>query len=82
MLNQRPSDELVDEQLFWLVDLIYACKASGSEELARCALLVEEALGGLGNYIEVGDNEALAKARERVDDFAQSIRDLMGSEAD
>ena len=62
------------EQLFWLVDLIYACKTSGDNALAAEAQLVEDALGSLGEFLETGDKDSLARATARVEHFARLVK--------
>ncbi len=74
MLQRRPPHGRFREQLFWLVDIIYACKASGDDLLAREALLVEEALGRLGEYMETGDLQALHAATAHVERFALIVK--------
>ena len=71
MLERRPPQGRFRDQLFWLVDVVYACKASGDGELLRHARLVEEALGSLGQYLETGDTVALDQATSRVEQFAR-----------
>jgi hypothetical protein len=73
MLDRRPPDGRLREQLFWLVDIVYACKASGDGVLAEQAQLVEDALGNLGTYLETGDTEALDHATVRVQEFARVV---------
>jgi len=73
MLNRRPPQGRFREQLFWLVDIVYACKASGDALLADEARLVEDALGRLGEYLETGDATALADATARVEQFARVV---------
>jgi hypothetical protein len=41
LLERKPPRENKREQLFWLVDVVYACKLSGSEALVRDAEEVE-----------------------------------------
>ncbi|MEM6532933.1 MAG: hypothetical protein AAF654_09925 [Myxococcota bacterium] len=74
MLRRRPPPGRFREQLFWLVDIVYACKASDDESLAAEATLVEEALGQLGEYIETGDEMALEEASKRVEQFGRKVR--------
>ena len=42
MLTRRPPDGRLREQLFWLVDIVYACKSSGDKALFGQAQLVEQ----------------------------------------
>ena len=81
MLLRRPPEGRLREQLFWLVDIVFACKASGDPELSTQAELVEEALGNLGDYLETGDNVALDVASARVEQFAHIIKDKMAEAA-
>jgi hypothetical protein len=74
MLHRRPPQGRFREQLFWLVDLIYACKSSGDNALAAEAQLVEDALGLLGEFLETGDRDALERATARVEQFANAVR--------
>ncbi len=74
MLERRPPDSRFREQLFWLVDLVYACKSSGDAELMKHARLVEEALGNLGEFMETGASELLTQASARVEDFARVVK--------
>lgn len=62
------------EQLFWLVDLIYACKTSGEPELVAKGAVVEEALGSLGEFLETGDHAALRRASAQVEAFAALVK--------
>lgn len=74
MLERRPPDSRFREQLFWLVDLVYACKASGDPLLSDHARLVEDALGRLGEFLETGDASALVEASARVEEFARVVK--------
>ncbi len=83
MLHRRPPQGRFREQLFWLVDLVYACKASGDAGLVEQARLVEDALGSLGEYLETGNTEALTQASARVEQFARAVKAVVGEhEAD
>ena len=73
MLHRRPPPGRFREQLFWLVDLVYACKAAGDPLLSGEAGLVEQALGQLGEYLETGDVTALEDASCRVEQFARVV---------
>ncbi len=77
MLRRRPLEGRFREQLFWLVDLVYACKSSGNETLATEARLVEDALGSLGEYLETGNREALGQASARVEQFARVVKKVV-----
>jgi hypothetical protein len=74
MLERRPPESRFRDQLFWLVDLVYACKSSGDTELVKHARLVEDALGDLGEFMQTGASEALAQASARVEDFARAVK--------
>jgi hypothetical protein len=74
MLHRRPPQGRFREQLFWLVDLVYACKSSGEAMLVEQARLVEDALGSLGEYLETGNSEALTEASARVEEFAREVK--------
>jgi hypothetical protein len=74
MLQRRPPAGRFREQLFWLVDVIYACKASGEQALVAQAQLVEEALGRLGEFLETGDNSLLDEAMTRIEAFARIVK--------
>jgi hypothetical protein len=74
MLERRPPEGRFREQLFWLVDLVYACKTSGDAQLVMHARLVEDALGDLGEFMETGASEALAQASARVEVFARVVK--------
>lgn len=74
MLERRPPEGRFREQLFWLVDLVYACKTSGDAELVKHARLVEDALGNLGEFMQTGASDALAEASARVEVFARVVK--------
>ena len=80
MLRRRPPQGKFREQLFWLVDLIYACKSSGDNALSAEAQLVEDALGQLGEFMETGDQEALRQATARVEQFALQVKAAVAAE--
>jgi hypothetical protein len=73
MLHRRPPQGRFREQLFWLVDIVYACKASGDKLLCAEARFVEDALGRLGEYLETGDETALDDATVQVEQFARVV---------
>ncbi len=77
MLSRRPPQGKFREQLFWLVDLVYACKNSGDAELLRQARLVESALGSLGEFLETGDRDALDEATAQVEQFARAVKSVV-----
>jgi hypothetical protein len=76
-LERRPPPDRMREQLFWLVDLIYACKASTEPLLVQHATLVEEALGSVGTYLETGDTDYLKHATTRLEEFGRVVRQAM-----
>lgn len=80
MLERRPPPTKFRDQLFWLVDLVYACKASGSAELIEHARIVEDALGRLGEFIETGDSSALDNATARVEEFARVVKSAVAAD--
>ncbi|MBI5507181.1 MAG: hypothetical protein HY903_00385 [Deltaproteobacteria bacterium] len=79
MLRRRPPQGRFREQLFWLVDIIYACKASGDKLLVAEARLVEDALGRLGEYLETGEAAALEDATTQVEQFARVVTAAVAS---
>jgi hypothetical protein len=74
MLHRRPPHGRFREQLFWLVDIIYACKSSGDPVLVGEAKLMEDALGRLGQFLETGDAVALDDATSHVEQFARVVK--------
>ena len=74
MLHRRPPHGRFREQLFWLVDIIYACKSSGEPTLVAEAKVVEAALGRLGEFLETGDTTALDDAALQIEQFARVVR--------
>ena len=74
MLRRRPPQGKFREQLFWLVDLVYACKASGDRNVETSARLVEDALGCLGEFLETGSEQALGNASEHIEEFGRVIK--------
>ena len=82
VLRRRPAPGHFRDQLFWLVDLIYACKASGDNALAAEAQVVEDALGALGEFLETGNKDALTRATAQVEHFARLVRQAVGDAGD
>jgi len=80
ILQNRPPQGQFRDQLFWLVDLIYACKASDNVLLVEEAKLIEDALGHLKEYLESGDNEALEDATKKVANFARIVKAAVAGE--
>ncbi len=74
MLHKRPPQGRFRDQLFWLVDLIYACKASNNLVLKEEAKLMEKALAHLSDYLETGNQAALDEATQRVEQFARIVK--------
>lgn len=74
MLQRRPAAGRFREQLFWLVDVVYACKASSDAQLREQAQLVEDALGRMGEFLETGDSVALDEATACVEQFARFVK--------
>ena len=74
LLERKPPRENRREQLFWLVDVVYACKQSGSQALAQDAAEVEQALGSLQRLIGEEDTAALRNAASVVESFIHKLR--------
>ena len=74
ILQQRPPQGQFRDQVFWLVDLIHACKASGNTLLIEEAKLMEEALKHISEYLETGDMQKLDDATKRVSQFARIVK--------
>jgi hypothetical protein len=74
ILQKRPPQGRFRDQLFWLVDLIYACKASNNRVLIEEAKLMEKALKHLGEFLETGNQLALDEATKRVEQFARIVK--------
>ncbi|MFX1591358.1 MAG: toll/interleukin-1 receptor domain-containing protein [Promethearchaeota archaeon] len=74
LLHNRPSKGRFREQLFWLVDIIYACKNSNNTLLVEEAYLMEDALGRLSEFLKTGDQQALTDATKRVEQFARIVK--------
>lgn len=76
-LERRPAADEFREQLFWLVDLIYACNSTGDAKLMEHARLLEDALGGFGDYLETGEAHALESAQSNLEEFARCINGVL-----
>ena len=81
ILEKRPTagpdgdrEDLFREQLYWLVDLIQACKRSRDPTLMGEAKVVEKALEDMGRYLETGDTENLDAAARQVERFARVVK--------
>ena len=73
-LTRRPDGEDFRKTVFWLVDVIYACKASQDQALVNQSVLLEDALGCLGRFLETGDKELLAQTHAHLEAFAQFVK--------
>ena len=73
ILQARPLNPEPRKQLFWLVELIYACKKSGISAVVAEAQLMEDALGKLGEYLETADPNTLRHAEELIHQFSQFL---------
>ena len=74
LLDARPPKGRFRDQLFWLVDIIYACKESNNRVLIEEAKLMEKALGDLGKFLETGKTDELNKALVNVERFARIVK--------
>lgn len=74
LLQSRPQARLFRDQLFWLVDVIYACKASSNRVLIEEAKLMEKVLGKLGEFLKTGNQQALEEATVRIQQFARIVK--------
>lgn len=72
-LARRPRDGDFRGNLFWLVDVIYACKASSDPEMRRQAPLLEDALGALGGYLETGEEGQWQRTQASLAAFANFV---------
>lgn len=72
-LTRRPGSDDFRKQVFWLVDIIYACKASQDQALANQSKLLEDALGCLGHFLETGDKAMLEQTHAHLEAFAQFV---------
>ena len=74
LLDIRPPKGRFRDQLFWLVDIVYACKESNNRVLIEEAKLMENALGDLGKFLETGKTNELDKALVNVERFARIVK--------
>lgn len=74
ILKRRPPQGQFRDQLFWLVDIIYACKASGNVMLVEEAKLMEKVLGSLSEFLKNGNQQALNDATTRITQFARIVK--------
>lgn len=70
LLDKRPPKADLSAQMFWLVDVIFACSEL---ELRDEAALLRSALGHLGRYLEEGQSSELGAALTDVDAFEKRI---------
>jgi hypothetical protein len=62
------------EQLFWLVELMQACKRSRDPTLMGEAKVVEKALEDMGRFLETGDTKNLNAAAKQIERFARVVK--------
>ena len=74
-LTRRPDPADFRQYLFWLVDVIYACKASKDPVLLRQARLLEDALGYFGAFLESGAPDHFSRLQQNLDAFARFVSD-------
>lgn len=74
IMQHRPPKGKFREQLFWLVDVIYSCKATGIPNLIEQANLMEDVWISLGEYLENGNQQALDSATVKVEQFARIVK--------
>lgn len=72
-LSRRPPSDDFRSMVFWLVDVIYACKASDDRMLAKKSHLLEDALGSLGHFLETAEPEALAQTHAHLEAFGAFV---------
>lgn len=73
-LLRRPDPQDFRQYLFWLVDVIYACKASKEPALMQQARLLEDALGYLGSFLETGEQSKLTQLHTNLEQFARFVQ--------
>ncbi|MFX1589851.1 MAG: hypothetical protein ACFFC1_17045, partial [Promethearchaeota archaeon] len=74
LLKRRPPQGQFRDQLFWLVDIIHVCKASGNLLLMQEAKLMEKALNKLSEFLKTGDTQVLNDATKHVEQFARIVK--------
>jgi hypothetical protein len=74
LLELRPPKDRFRDQLFWLVDIINACKNTNNRTLIEEAKLMEKALGDLGTFLETGNSRELNKAILHVEQFSRIVK--------
>ena len=72
-MARKPPDGDFKKLVFWLVDVIYACKASQDEAVVGHSHLLEDALGALGHFLETGEPDKLAATQRLLGEFAQFV---------
>jgi hypothetical protein len=72
-MARKPPDGDFKKLVFWLVDVIYACKASQDEAVVGQSHLLEDALGALGHFLETGDQGELAATQRLLGEFAHFV---------
>lgn len=72
-MSRRPEEDDFRKQVFWLVDVIYACKASQDQAVVDQSRLLEDALGCLGRFLETGDRALLDETHAHLSAFAQFV---------
>jgi hypothetical protein len=79
VLQKRPEEGQLREQLFWLFDVIYACKATNDPLLMEESIIMEKALDDLGEYLKTGNQEALERATRAVERFFSIVQASMAA---
>lgn len=74
ILKSRPRKGQFRDQVFWLVDIINACKASNNRVLTEESKIMEKALGDLGKFLETGEVKEIENATRKVEQFARIIK--------
>lgn len=72
-LLRRPDPADLRQYLFWLVDVIYACKATKDPVLLDQARLLEDALGHFSAFLEGGQPQELEHLEHNLERFARFI---------
>ena len=72
LLDKRPTKDDLQAQLFWLVDVIFAC---GETNMLHEAAHLRRALGHLGKYLEDHDEPELARAMSELEAFEGLLRE-------
>jgi hypothetical protein len=77
LLDKRPAKQDLQAQLFWLVDVIFAC---GEASMLHEAAHLRRALGHLGKYLEEHQDDELARAMSELDEFERLLAERRKSE--